>query len=168
MRNSGDLPAADGWRLDGRHVLFGMIGFFLVIFGVNGVFLYSALSTHTGIVASEPYRKGLAYNERIAADEQQTERGWSQDMTIVPDGRLALHLTDKNKDPIGTLAITARVGRPATANFDRQMKLTETTPGNYAADLGKLAEGSWIVAIEARDGDDKPIYRSRRRVWLKP
>ncbi len=54
--------------LTGRHVLLIFLAFFGSIFAVNGWFLYSALSTHTGVVAVEPYRKGLAYNERIARD----------------------------------------------------------------------------------------------------
>ena len=53
--------------ITGRHVLIGMLVFFGVILGVNGMFLYSALSTYTGVVSDEPYRKGLNYNERIEA-----------------------------------------------------------------------------------------------------
>ena len=41
--------------LTGRHVLYTFIAFFGIIFAVNGVFLYSALKTNTGVVAIEPY-----------------------------------------------------------------------------------------------------------------
>ena len=57
--------------IQGWHVLVGMIVFFGIIFAVNGVFLVSALNTHTGIVSQQPYRKGLDYNARIAADARQ-------------------------------------------------------------------------------------------------
>ncbi len=66
-----------------------LIAFFGVIFAVNGYFLYSALSTHTGVVAIEPYRKGLAYNERIAADERQKALGWQRQTSLARDGRVS-------------------------------------------------------------------------------
>ena len=74
----------------GRHVLMVVLGFFGVVFVVNGVMIYSALSTHTGLVANEPYRKGLHYNERIEADERQARLGWSDSIEIGRDGRVTL------------------------------------------------------------------------------
>ena len=52
-------------------MLWVFLGFFGVVFVVNGAMIYSAVSTHSGLVANEPYRKGLHYNERIDADERQ-------------------------------------------------------------------------------------------------
>ena len=54
------------------------LGFFATVFVVNGAMIYSAVSTHSGLVANEPYRKGLHYNERIAADERQARLGWTE------------------------------------------------------------------------------------------
>ena len=58
-------------RLSGRHILGILAGFFGIVFAVNGFFIYRALSTHSGEVASEPYAQGLAYNDRIAAAVRQ-------------------------------------------------------------------------------------------------
>ena len=66
--------------LTGRHVLLAMLAFFGVIFAVNGAFLYFALGSHSGVVAVEPYRKGLAYNQAIAAAEAQERRGWRMEL----------------------------------------------------------------------------------------
>lgn len=168
MRNL-EASGSEGWQLNGRHVLGGMVGFFTIILLVNGVFLYSALSTHTGVVASEPYRKGLAYNDRIAADERQGEQGWSEQIALTPDGRLDVRLFDKDKAPIRGLVVNARVGRPVTAGFDIATTLKEIEAGDYAADLGKLSDGSWIVSIEVlRPDDETPLHRFRRRLWLRP
>ena len=54
------LPAARISGLRGHHVLAGFLAFFGVVLAVNGAMIYSAISTHTGLVAIEPYRKGLA------------------------------------------------------------------------------------------------------------
>ncbi len=75
--------------LTGRHVALTFAGFFGVVFAVNIYFVTVALSTHTGVVANEPYRKGLKYNERIAASEQQESLGW-KDETVLSPGRPSL------------------------------------------------------------------------------
>lgn len=159
--------------ITGRQVLLGLIAFFGIIFGVNAVFLYSALSTHTGVVSNEPYRKGLHYNERIEADRQQNERGWQTDVAIEPTGdAVAITLLDRNGRPLTGLNVAARVGRPSTSELDIRLEMKETTPGHYGAKLAKLDAGNWLIDVEARElrskGDDALVWRARKRLWLKP
>ena len=74
--------------LQGHHVLVAFIAFFGTIFLVNGALIYEAISTHTGLVANEPYRKGLAYNERIGADERQARLNWTETLQVGRDGHV--------------------------------------------------------------------------------
>ncbi len=74
--------SSTGATLTGRHVLIGFISFFAVVFAANGVILYEALATRTGIVAEEPYIKGLKYNQRIDAEAQQAALGWTLDVAV--------------------------------------------------------------------------------------
>jgi len=161
--------ASNERRLSGRHVLIAFVGFFGVIFAVNGYFLYSALATHTGVVSQEPYRKGLLYNDRIAADERQAELGWTHNLDAATDGRFTLSVTDKAGAPVAGLRIEATVGRPSTIEFDRQLTFRETIPGTYAASSDPLAAGTWVASIEAYNvASANPTYRGRNRLWLKP
>jgi nitrogen fixation protein FixH len=156
--------------LGGRHVLMVVLGFFGVVFLVNGVMIYSALSTHTGLVANEPYRKGLHYNERIEADERQARLGWSDTIEIGRDGRVALLVAHRDGRPVTGLQIEAVLGRPSTNRHDIKLKLAESAPGRYGTRTAPLGEGSWLIAAEARIDAraEDPIYRTRRRLWLKP
>jgi nitrogen fixation protein FixH len=162
-RNSArDTAAMDGW-----HVLGMMAGFFALIFAVNGYFLYAALSTHTGVVSEEPYRKGLAYNARIAADERQAALGWQADVAMGKDGRVELRLHDGAGKPVSGVRVVAMVGRPATKGFDRQLTLAEAELGAYAASVGRFEPGTWTASIEVFDGVTAvPVYRIRRRLWI--
>jgi nitrogen fixation protein FixH len=154
----------------GRHVLLAMLGFFAAVFAVNGVMIYSAVSTYSGLVANEPYRKGLAYNERIAADERQARLGWSDSVEIGRDGRVALTMSSGDGRRVTGLAIAAVLGRPSTNRHDIKLTLRETAPGRYEAQAAPLGDGSWLIAAEARVDAraEDPVYRTRRRVWLKP
>lgn len=155
--------------LTGRHVVVVLFTFFGIVFSVNGYFLYAALSTHTGVVSIEPYRKGLAYNARIAADERQRRLGWLTDINVPSNGTITVSLRDHAGLPIVGQQVSAAVGRPSTERFDRRLDLRETEPGLYVAEAAALQPGSWLALIEVRaaHGDD-PIYRLRRRLWLTP
>jgi nitrogen fixation protein FixH len=161
--------------ITGRHVLLALIAFFGAIFAVNGVLLWQALSTHSGLVAHEPYRKGLAYNQRIAADERQEGLAWTPVVEIERRGAIAVTLSDAEGRPVTGLRLDGTIGRPATMRQDISVRLEERSPGRYVAHMAALEPGAWIVGIEARlegaglaSAGDAPIYRLRRRLWLDP
>ncbi len=158
--------------LTGRTVLIAILGFFAVIVAVNGVFLSLALSTNTGIVAVEPYRKGLKYNERISADERQTALGWKSDISIdASEGTLVAILSDRDGNALKGLIATVKVGRAASDRDDVLAILTETEPGRYEAMLPLHKLGGYVANLEVFDPNAATqdiVYRARRRIWLKP
>lgn len=166
-----DLPTKpESGRLNGRHVLAILLGFFGFIFAVNGYFAYAALSTYTGIVANEPYRKGLAYNQRIEAEERQNTLNWVETAQLAGDGTVVVTVAGADGHKVQGLAVTAVLSRPATDGFDHRLKFGEAEPGRYTANAGALAGGTWVIAIEARQsaGASEPDFRARRRLWLRP
>jgi len=169
VRPAGSDPnRRDG--LQGRHVLAAFLAFFAAVFVANGAMIYSALSTHTGLVANEPYRKGLHYNERIAADVRQAQLGWTETIEVGRDGCVNLTLAHAGGRPVSSQKVVGVLGRPSTNRHDLQLSLSEVAPGRYEAQLPPLAEGNWIITLEAfaDRGAAEPIYRVRRRLWLKP
>lgn len=170
MRGETERASATPRPMTGRQVLAMFIAFFGVIFAVNGYFLFSALSTHTGVVSVEPYRKGLAYNRRIAADARQTALGWSEDIAVDGTGEVTITIGDADRRAISRLSISAIMGRPSTSADDRLLHFTEHSAGTYRATTRDLPEGNWIISVEARlsPADAEPVYRARRRLWLKP
>jgi nitrogen fixation protein FixH len=163
------MPAKSAHELTGRGVLAMFVGFFGIVFAVNAYFVTSAISTYTGVVAKEPYRKGLAYNLRIEADERQASLGWAANLTAERAGPARLALVTRDGAPVAGLVVTATVSRPSTDHFDRKLTFTETVPGHYETTPIALDGGSWIVALSAREtAVAQPIFQLRRRLWLKP
>ena len=87
------LPTARRQQgLQGRHVALIFFTFFGAIFAMNGAMIYSAISTYSGIVSNEPYRKGLHYNDRIDADARQTRLGWTDTVSVSREGHIVVTL----------------------------------------------------------------------------
>jgi nitrogen fixation protein FixH len=157
---------ADGLR--GRHVLLGLIAFFGLIFLVNGIFAYYAITTFGGGDTSNPYQKGLDYNDRVEEAARDAELGWQAQLTYgTGSGRLIFSLTDRDGHPVSGLHFSGTIGRPATDREDLSAKFSEAERGGYAA-MVRLAPGQWIVQLHSdelsRAGD--PVFRLKQRVFV--
>ncbi len=117
-----------------------------------------------------PTARGSHYNERIAADARQARLGWSERIEVSRDGHVMLQLSRGDGHPVTGLAIGVVLGRPSTNRLDVKLTLAEAAPGRYEAQTAQLAGGSWLIVVEARTEARAadPVYRARRRLWLKP
>ena len=155
-------------QIDGRHVLFGMIAFFGVIFAANIVFVILATDTFTGLWTDDPYRKGLHYNETIEAYHAQQAAGWSYDVELAGDA-LQGRGVDRNDKPVDALTLEGRIGRPTTDAFDREVRFAWQGPGLYTAAMPGLAPGQWDVSLSVQrtDADQQSPYKVTARLWVK-
>jgi nitrogen fixation protein FixH len=152
----------------GRHVLMGLIAFFGVMLIANAIFVYFAVATFSGGDTSDPYRKGLHYNDTLAEAERQAERGWQTEVDYDDKtGRLRLTFLDKAAEPVTGLKLGATLSRSATDREDRSVKLTELSRGVYAGTI-QLAPGLWVISVDS-DSSDEPegnVYRLKRRLFV--
>lgn len=154
--------------IQGRHVLAALVAFFGMMFVANAIFVYFAVATFSGGDTSDPYRKGLHYNDTLAAAQRQEERGWRTEVGY--DGktrRLTLSFLDKAMAPIAGLHVAATLGRPATDHEDRRVVFTETSHGVYDATVD-VPPGFWVISIDSRRKGDglADSYRLKRRLFV--
>ncbi len=170
MSSASSIPRTPRRGLRGGHVLLIFIGFFVTIFLVNGIMVYEALSTFGGIETADAYRKGLAYNARIAEGAAQAQRGWRDSLAYVPGTqRVRVEVTDPAGAGVTGLVLAGEIGRPATDRFDRKLDFAQVGPGAYEADAAGLEPGWWTVDIEGRKGAARDVlYEAKERLWIKP
>jgi nitrogen fixation protein FixH len=138
------------------------VAFFVVIVGVNAVFLTMAYRTHPGQVAPRPYEAGLLYNTELERLRVQEALGWRAALEARPDAVIVL-LQDRDGQPLRGLKVTATLLRPATEQGRSVLTLTETAPGQYSGPRAGLS-GVWDARIDATGGGHS-FMAERRLTW---
>ncbi|MHA7872472.1 MAG: FixH family protein [Hyphococcus sp.] len=146
------------FRLTGRHVLFGMVGFFLVIIAVNAVFLTLAVRSFPGEQEEKSYLQGLNYNERLNARQAQAALGWTVAIERADladgDGLIVLGFYNRDGRPIYDLDISGSISHPVDDDFDRQVTFEPVGEGRYRAETSPVTPGAWTleaIAVSRRN-----------------
>lgn len=145
------------------------VGFFAVVFSVNGIMVYLALKSWGGLETTDAYRKGLFFNQEIERAQQQQNSGWVLALTHVPsslkDDRLDLQITR----PLGSLppaGVSAHLFRPVAEGHDQLIQLDHTGQGLYTAPLTLPLAGQWDVKILVK-GTGDTTYKLEQRIFVK-
>jgi nitrogen fixation protein FixH len=130
-----------------RWIPWYIVGFFVVVAILDGIFVYVATSTHTGVITRESYERGLAYNETVEAAEKSAALGWKSTLDLVAGSDLMFVLNDKAGAPLSGATVTARMVRPTQDGHDFELPLEETAAGEYRAPVTFPLDGLWDVRI---------------------
>jgi len=156
-------------ELTGKHVLFSLLGFFALVFAVNGVLVKAATSTFGGVETSSSYKAGLMFKQDIAAASEQDALHWRVDGKIVrgAGGAAVLDISARNDagSPLAGLDATARLAHPADERLDHLVTLDRVGPGQFHGEAQANA-GQWELIIDLYRGDIR-MFRSRSRVTLR-
>lgn len=129
----------------GTWVLLCFVAFFALVVAVNVVFISTALSTHSGVVTDQPYEKGLAYNETLAAADAQPvvkhKPSWE-------NGVLKWELFDESGRSIDA-NVTALLYRSVKDGSDFTVTMEPVADGVYEAAIDLPMEGRWEAQLKA-------------------
>ncbi|MEM9619704.1 MAG: FixH family protein [Pseudomonadota bacterium] len=141
------------FRITGRHVLFGMIGFFLVIIAVNIVFLTLAVQSFPGEQEKKSYLQGLNFNDRLAAREAQAALGWTVNIDkaelAAEAATIELSFETREERPIFDLDIDGVLSQPADNDRDQSIVFSASGPGRFEAQADNITPGVWVLNARA-------------------
>lgn len=143
--------------ITGRTVLYAMLGFFAVIFAVNGAFVYFALSSFPGLSTDHAYEKGVKYNQTLADAATQGASGWKSQVAVANRNYISVTISDPDGVGVEGLDVSAQLIRPARTGVDQQLVLIEDKPGHYMGTVSQLLAGQWRLEVNAMQ-NGKRIY----------
>lgn len=164
----GTQPLGPVRRLTGWTVLLCLLSFFGVIFAVNGVMVYEALSTLSGVDTDSAYQAGRMYEQEVAMAKAQEARHWRVNAKITPsaDGvALDVVARDAADRPLAGLTALAVFERPTDRRLDRGVVLTEDLAGHFQG-ATTVAPGQWNIVIELKRRGEQ-MFRSKNRFVLQ-
>lgn len=159
-------------RTDGWWYPWIFVGCMFLVVVVNGVLAYLAVASWTGLDTEDYYRRGLAYNDTIAAAEAQDRRGWRMELALTPEkgtqGRrvaaVAADFEDRTGRPLSDLNVEVMLTRPTNEGSDLTIALANTGNGSYAAKAAVPLPGQWDARVIAWRGGDR--FQASQRVFL--
>lgn len=151
-------------QFTGRHFLLIILAFFGVIIGVNITMAVYANTSWTGFVVRNSYVAGLDINRRLQESRDQAALGWSAQLSG-SDGTFRFALADAAGGAVWLKNGTAVFRRPVSDAEDVAIDLSPSSNGALDAPFA-LADGAWIVEIEADTGRQTQ-WRDSHRVFVK-
>ncbi len=130
-----------GWPILGMFVLF-----FATFCCVDAYFVYKALSTNTGIVEKDYYKRGLEY-DRILQQAKNQESYASE--VIAEQDLLQFSLLNAAGVPIEKAIVSAQYMRPVGDKTDFTVDLAVIQDGRYESAISLPQRGAWIIRIKA-------------------
>jgi nitrogen fixation protein FixH len=141
---------------------------FFIIISVNLTMVTMALDSWRGLVTTDSYEKGLAYQEAIDAEKREEALGWSVDLSVDhPQPKRAdvlIQVTDDQGQPLDADRVRVAFVRPTQEGYDSLHTLTALGGGKFAKSVQLPLKGLWELRIEAEKGQD--AVRVSRRVTL--
>lgn len=133
-----------------RHwIPWAFVGGFLIVIAANAIMATFAIISFTGLTTSEPYTKGLRFNEEIRDAEAQARLGWHVASRFEPRGagrgEIEVKLADRASQPLLGARVTAVFSRPVERGHDFTVALGSAGGGHYVARATFPLAGLWDV-----------------------
>lgn len=142
---------------------------FLITIAVNGVLIYTSVSSFSGLETDSAYERGLHYNQALALAAANAETGWHAEPKVSGTGedarRLEITITDRTGAPVTALQIEAYLVRPTNAGMDDTLTLSDLGGGRYGTAFTPKALGNWELRLQAKRGD--VTWQQVQRIYFR-
>lgn len=151
-----------------RWIPWVFVGGFLLVVAVNAALIAFAVGSFSGLTTSEPYTKGLRFNEQIREAEVYERLGWRVAARFSPTearrGAIEVRLTDRSGAALTGAEVSAEFSRPVEKDRDFTLTLRAQGGGRYGAEAEFPLPGIWDVKYRIERGADTLKARDRLQV----
>lgn len=157
-------PAADLSNRS-RHIPWLFVAGFAIVVAVNGIMIWLAVGSFSGLYTPKPRDRGLHFNDVVAAQQARDTLGWRIDAAWRSESqRLELALSGRDGTPLDGTRVTVELVRPAEKRPPLAIAMATVGVGQHAGYIALPARGNWDVDIVVeRDGQR---FAQTRRMFL--
>lgn len=149
-----------------RHIPWIFVAGFAVVIAVNGIMMWLAVGSFSGLYTPQPRQRSLHYNEIIAQQAERDALGWRLEAVWRPqDSRLEIAVVDAQGRPLGNAQLHAELIRPAEKRPPVAIDMAAVDIGRYAATVVLPARGNWDLDVVVEH--DGHRFAQTRRMFLK-
>jgi nitrogen fixation protein FixH len=134
----------------------------VVVSAVNGLMIWYALSSWSGLVSDSAYQEGLGFDRVLAESRAEAALGWKATIAYDPRGHIAVQLADAKDQPLAGMALSLVLLRPTHEGFDRASPLREVAPGRYDATIRPPLPGQWDVRVTVKSAGKVRFHAEQR------
>lgn len=153
--------AAKAFTFTGWHMLGVMVLFFGTIISVNFYMAYQAITSWSGLVATNTYVASQQFNGKATEARAMAASGITGRLTIAGP-EIRYEVFHPKNGPMAADTLTLKFKRPVGEHQDFELDLTPVSKGIFATTHDMLP-GDWIVEASAVL-DGKRILREARRI----
>lgn len=135
----------------GRIFFIALVSFFVVFASVDAFFVYRAVKTHTGVITTNAYERGIDFNKVL---EQARLQEGVEPIFKIDENRVSLSLKSQDKGLIENALIRINFIRPVSKGKDFELFLEQELKGLYIGDIDHLEKGLWSARIDATWDDE--------------
>lgn len=144
------------------------VGGFLLVVAVNVTLIIFAVQSFSGLTTTEPYTKGLRFNDQIREAEVYERLGWRVAARFrkidARHGLVQMRLTDRSGTPLSDAEVNAEFSRPVEKDRDFTLTLRAQGDGRYAAEAEFPLAGIWDVKYRIERAGQSLKARDRLEV----
>lgn len=151
-----------------RWIPWVFVGGFLLVVAVNAIMITLAVKSFTGLTTTEPYTKGLRFNDQIREAEVYERLGWTIAARFRPTGTrlgaVEIRLADRGGAALTGAVVNAEFSRPVEKGHDFTLTLRAAGNGRYVGNAEFPLAGVWDVKYRIERGSDMLKARDRLQV----
>lgn len=127
-----------------RWIPWAFVAAFAVIIAVNGILIYAALSTFTGVTTGHSYDRGRTYNAVLQEAARQDALGWTARLAV--EGNVvSVQASDRDGLPVGR-RVEGVLLRPLEG-AELRLDFAAAGPGRFIAFAEIPGKGQWDARL---------------------
>lgn len=149
-----------------RYIPWLFVGGLAITVAVNGVMVWFAVSSFSGLYTPRPRDIGLRYNDIIAEQKARDALGWRIEAAWDPPSKgLEVHVFDASGQPLSGARVAVELVRPVERMAPLDVAMAATDIGRFAGHIDLPERGNWDLDIVVERG--KQRYALTRRMFLQ-